>query len=93
MDLKEIYDRIVDKKGVGSHNLRSESKGDMYILYYYETPIMVCYHDKWFKNKRKYSNTTSKHQNAIDVLLLETTIDMDEYDLVEFINGEGIWNR
>lgn len=87
MTLVDCYDAAANKELFNSNNISTVQTHNSYTIIHYSTPIGAFINDRWYRNKTKYSNTSSRVVNGIFDAIKEDTIDVVEGDLKTLIDG------
>lgn len=79
----DVLDMFINRRGVAENhtqNLYIDKRG---ILWNYATPIALYYNDEIYLNNRRYSSTTSKHQNYLR--RNANVIEIDEVEIRDLV--------
>lgn len=76
MKKNEIKGKVVRREEFSyAGSLQGKVVDNVYVVYSYNTPILVRVKDKLYINKQQYSATTTKHLNlALDTVVLTTEV-------------------
>jgi hypothetical protein len=62
---KTIATKLANREQFRGNTMTGYQNGETYVIFSYDTPIAWFYEGGWELDSRKYSVTTSKHQNII----------------------------
>jgi hypothetical protein len=62
---KTIATKLANREQFRGNTMTGYQNGETYVIFSYDTPIAWFYQGGWELDSRKYSVTTSKHQNII----------------------------
>lgn len=88
--LAECYEAVANFELINDNNIVTSKTVNSYVVVHYVTPIAAFIGGRWYRNKTKYSVSTSRVLNGIFDAVDGESIDVCESDLKTLIEGGNL---